>query len=104
MNIKELLQVVDKGWIKKPKGFRVHFQKMVDGQLATEYLPEPEQAPFGSDVVAWRSAWKLCQATQTDLDDIREGDIVNIYVIDDAGNRIRYYATQQFKVYNLYEG
>jgi hypothetical protein len=99
MNIKKLLKVVDKGWIRKPKGFRVHFQKMVDARLITEYLPDPDDAPFQSDVVAWRSAWKLWQATKNGNDEIKEGDIVNIYVIDDAGNPVKYYVTHQFKVY-----
>ena len=33
MKIGQTLKVIDKGWIKKPKGFRVHYQRQTDGQL-----------------------------------------------------------------------
>ena len=100
MNIKELLEVVDKGWIKKPKGFRVHFQKMIDAELVTEYLPNPNEAPFESDVVAWRYAWKLHMATKSDSAEIAAGELVNICVVDDSDNPIKYYASNRFEVFN----
>ena len=66
MNIKELLAVVDKGWIRKPKGFRVHFEKWTPEGPVTDFMPGTDSALMDSDVVAWRSAWKLFQATQSD--------------------------------------
>ncbi len=102
MNIKELLKTVDEGWVQKPKGFRVCYQKRVNDELITEYMPNENENPLESDVVAWRSAWKLHQATQTDGPEIAEDELVNIYVIDDTGKRIKYYATNLFEVYNPY--
>ena len=100
MKLSESLKIIYEGWVKKPKGFRVHFQKMVDSELMTDYVPGEEEAPLDSDVVAWRLAWKLSQATESDISGIRDGDIVNIYVVDDSGNAMKFYATNRLKVYN----
>jgi len=100
MNIKELLKTVDKGWVQKPKGFRVCYQKRINDEFITEYMPNKSENPLDSDVVAWRSAWKLHQATRTDGAESNANELFNIYVIDDTGERIKYYATGQFDVYN----
>ena len=39
-------------------------------------------------------------ASKSEPPDISAGDLVNIYVVDDAGNPIKYYATDQFEVFN----
>ena len=83
--------------------FRVHFQKMVDSELMTDYVPDEDGAPLDSDVVAWRLAWKLSQATKSDISGISNGDIVNLYVVDDSGNPIRFYGTNEFTILNVYE-
>ena len=103
MKIGQTLKVIDEGWIKKPKGFRVHFQRQRDGQVETEFTPGIDDAPLDSDVAAWRTAWKLQQATFTDNAEFGEGRVVNIYVVDDEGQPVRYYKTNQFKVYNRSE-
>jgi hypothetical protein len=54
-------------------------------------------------VVAWRLAWKLSQAGKSNQDEISEGDMVNIYVVDDLGNPIRFYGTNQPMVLNKRE-
>jgi hypothetical protein len=97
LNKKEVLDIIDEGWILKPKGYRVHFQKRVDDGWLTVIAPDNEKDLYDSDVVAWRIAWKLSRAGQT-----QEGEphIVNVYVVNDAGDRIRYYATGDFHVYN----
>jgi hypothetical protein len=102
VKVNEALKVIDEGWVRKPKGFRVHFQKKVNSQWVTEYVPGEEAKPLESDVVAWRLAWKLSVATRSDKTEISEGDIVNIYVVDDEGNKIKFYATDQFRVLNRY--
>jgi len=102
MNVKELLKTVDNGWVQKPKGFRVCHQKRMDDEFITEYTPDKKLSPFDSDVTAWRSAWKLNQATKTNGAEIGENELFNIYVIDDKGERVKYYATSQFEVYNPY--
>ena len=46
MKTKEALKIIDERWVKKRKGFRVHFQKMVNAELKTDYIP-PEEAGGG---------------------------------------------------------
>ncbi len=100
MKTKEALKIIDEGWVKKRKGFRVHFQKMVNSEPITDYVPGEEVKPLDSDVIAWRLAWKLAEATKTDSPEISDGDIFNIYVVDEEGNPITYYATNQAEVFN----
>ncbi|MGD8367298.1 MAG: hypothetical protein PVG78_06645 [Desulfobacterales bacterium] len=95
MKISELLAAVDEGWVRKPKWFRVRFQTRVDGRWVTDTVPGEGQTPFDSDVVSWRSAWKLCQAAESGA-----GDFVNITVVDDRGEPFRYYATGRCEVFN----
>jgi hypothetical protein len=103
VNINEALKLIDEGWVRKPKGFRVHFQKKINSEWVTEYAPGEEEKPLDSDVVAWRLAWKLFQATKSDNSEISEGDIVNIYVVDDLGNQFRFYGTNELTILNAYE-
>jgi len=103
MKISESLKIIDEGWVKKPKGFRVHFQKMINSEWVNDYAPGEEEAPLDSDVVAWRLAWKLSQAGKSTSPEMSEGDIVNIYVIDDSGNPIKFYGTGEFMVLNEHE-
>jgi hypothetical protein len=103
MKTAEAMKIVDAGWVRKRKGFRVCFQKMEDSKLVTDYVPATEDAPFPSDVVAWRLAWKLSEATKSENREIQDGDIVNIHVVDDQGNRIVFYGTNDFEIYKPYE-
>ena len=99
MKVSEALKVIDDGWVKKPKGFRVHFQKQKNSEWVTEYSPGEKENPLDSDVVAWRLAWKLAQARNSDAPE-NDDALVNIYVVDDSGNPIKYYASNQFEVFN----
>ena len=100
MKIAEGLKIIDEGWVRKQKGFRVHFQKQVDSEFITDYVPGTDEKPLDSDVAAWRLAWKLSQTAQSENPEISDSDIVNIYVVDDLGNPVSYYATNQPKVFN----
>ena len=100
MKVSELLKVVDQGWVKKPKGFRVHFQQITDEGPVTDYVPGENESLFDSDVVAWRSAWKLLQVAESDHPEMGDGKLVNIYVVDDSGNKVKNYATNQYEVFN----
>jgi len=100
MKTNEALKIIDEGWVKKRKGFRVHFQKMVNAELITDYVPAEEVKPFDSDVLAWRFAWKLSESTKTVRPEIGDGDIINVYVVDEEGNPINYYATNQPEIFN----
>ncbi len=100
MKVSEALKVIDDGWVRKPEGFRVHFQKQEDAEWVTEYSPGEKQKALDSDVVAWRLAWKLAEAGKSDTPESDDGALVNIYVVDDLGNPIKYYASNQFDVFN----
>jgi len=100
MKITEGLKIIGEQWIVKPKGFRVRFQKMVDSDLVTDYSPNLTASLLDSDIVAWRYAWKLSVATETDLPEISDGELVNITVVDEADNPVKYYVTNRFEVFN----
>jgi hypothetical protein len=100
MKIKELLAMVDRGWVHKPKGFRVHFEKMNQDGPQTDFVPGLDQDLLDSDVVAWRCAWKLYQATQSAEPEFGGGRLANIHVVDDEGRPVKNYATGNFDVYN----
>ena len=100
MQISEGLKIIQAGWVPKPKGFRVKYQKLVDGQLVTELSPPEESALLNSDVTAWRYAWKLFMTTRSDTADIREEELVNIHVVNDADEKVKYYATNDYEVFN----
>jgi hypothetical protein len=99
MKIAEVLKVIDQGWVQKPAGFRVHFQKKTDLEIITDFVPGTDDAPFDSDVTAWRTAWKLYQSTQSEHPDFGQGKLINIYVVDAAGNPVKYYATNRYEVF-----
>jgi len=100
MKVGESLKIVDKNWTRKAKGYRVCFQKKVDSELVTDFCPGQDDKPLDSDVTTWRLAWKLAVSTQTDGDDITADELVNVYVVDDLGNPIKYYATNKTEVFN----
>jgi len=95
VKISELLSVVDKGWVRKPAGFRVRFQTRENERWATDTMPGEGQTPLDSDVVAWRSAWKLWQAVKSGT-----GEFFNITVVDERGDPYRCYATGRLEFYN----
>ena len=100
MKSAEAYKIIDEGWVKKRKGFRVHFQRQVDSKIITDYFPDMDEGPWLSEIAIWRMAWKLAESKKSDTPDISAGDLVNIYVIEDGGNPIKYYATNQFEVFN----
>jgi hypothetical protein len=100
MKISEGLKVIERGWIIKPKGYRVKYQKLVNSELITDYSPDLEDKPLDSDVVAWRYAWKLYVATKSDSTEISDGELINIFVVDDSDSPVKYYATNQLEVFN----
>jgi hypothetical protein len=85
---------------KKPKGYRVRFEKIVESKPVTEFLPDESAAPFDSDVTAWRGAWKLAQSVEYHAESPEDGAIVNILVVDDQKNPVKNYATNRFEVYH----
>ena len=102
MKIAEGLKIIENGWIKKPKGFRVSFQKWTETGIEADLSPPPDAAPLNSDVTAWRYAWKLAQSTPLVAGQPKPGDMLNIFVVDQDNQPIVYYATGENEKFNEY--
>lgn len=100
MKIGKALKVIDEGWVQKDKGYRVRYQRKTESGVETEHTPGLDDAPLDSDVSAWRTAWKLYQATQNVNSEFGEGKMINIVVVNDSDELVRYYKTNDVKVYN----
>jgi hypothetical protein len=100
MDIAEGLKIIENGWVHKPKGFRVKYQKQTENGIETCYSPPMEAAPLNSDVTAWRYAWKLGQATRAETETNTPGALYNITVVDDQDKPFRFYNTNDFETYN----
>ena len=100
MKIGKALKVIDEGWVQKDKGYRVRYQRQTGSGVETEHTPGLDDPPLDSDVSAWRTAWKLVQATQSENINFGEGQMINVTVVNDQGDQIRYYKTNEHKVYN----
>ena len=100
MKIEEGLKIINKGWIRKSKGFRVKFDKHTDSGFKVVYSPPLDDAPLKSDVTAWRYAWKLWQATLAEAEADYPGAFYNIVVVDDRDQPVRFYITGELVVYN----
>ena len=100
MKITEGMKVIESGWVKKPKGFRVKFQQLQDGELVTAYSPPEDATALDSDVTAWRYAWKLAQATRPDADTLAQGHLVNLTVVDDQDTPVISYITGETEIFN----
>jgi hypothetical protein len=100
MKLAEGMKRISEGWIIKPKGYRVRFQQLVEGELVTEYSPGMEDKPLDSDVTTWRYAWKLAKATQPASQTLLPGDLVNVTVVDDRDTMVNYYATGKPEIFN----
>ncbi|MCG6910100.1 MAG: hypothetical protein LJE94_08255 [Deltaproteobacteria bacterium] len=100
MKITEAMQLIDENWVQKKKGFRVCLQRREGSDWITEYSPGEKAAPLDSDVTTWRLAWKLAQSTPLRTDGPREGDMVNVFVVDQDNAPITYYSTGEKAVFN----
>jgi hypothetical protein len=100
MKIAEGLKVIEKGWIRKSKGYRVRFHRLTETGIDQVYSPPQDAAPMNSDVTAWRYAWKLWQATREAAEQEAPGAFYNITVVDDMDREIRFYATGELETYS----
>ncbi len=103
MKLVEAMKVIDDGWVRRLKGFRVHFQKRENSQWATDYFPGQKAQPITSEISIWELARRFAEATKSEGPETTDGDIVNIYVVDDLGNPVKFYATNQPKIFNYRE-
>lgn len=100
MKIEEGLKIINSGWIRKPKGFRVRLDKWTDNRIEAAYSPPLDDAPLNSDVTAWRYAWKLWQATRVEPKADHPGALYNIIVVDDRDQPVCFYVTGELAVCN----
>lgn len=100
MKLAKGMKRIADGWIIKPKGFRVRFEQMTDGQLVKGYSPPMEDKPLDSDVTTWRYAWKLAMSAQPEEDNIPDGSLLNVTVVDDQDNPVIYYVTGKKETFN----
>lgn len=100
MKIAQGLKVIAKGWIRKPKGFRVRFQQQTSAGVESVYSPPIEDSPLTSDVTAWRYAWKLWQATREEAGTQAQDILYNITVVDDQDHPVRFFGTGEVEIYN----
>ena len=100
MKIADGLKLIENGWIRKPKGFRVRFDRQTEAGMEAVLSPPPEAALLNSDVTAWRYAWKLWQATRAAAETGDPGALYNITVVDDQERPFRFYGTGEVETYN----
>ena len=100
MKIAEGLALIKHGWIRKPQGFRVRFDRPTATGIEQVYSPPRDEMPLNSDVTAWRYAWKLRQSTVAKANDDRSGAFYNIVVVDDQDRPVRFFVNGEHLVYN----
>jgi len=100
METKDAMKIISDGWVRRLKGFRVHLQKRVNSEWITDYFPDKEQKPFSSETMAWELARRFAEATKSDSPEVDDGEIVNIYVVDDLDNPVKYYGTNKHMILN----
>ena len=59
--------------------------------------------PITSEISMWELARRFAEATKSEGLEANDGDIANIYVVDDLGNPVNFYATNQPKIFNYRE-
>ncbi len=100
MLVKDTVKIVNKGWIKRRKGYRVRFQRRTEEGWATEFSPDMQEKAWTSEISTWELARRLSEAAKNAQPGDPDGEIVNISVVDDAGEPVPYYATNQPYVMN----
>ncbi|MDF1556210.1 MAG: hypothetical protein P1P84_24285 [Deferrisomatales bacterium] len=100
MKVGEAMKIIDEGWIRKSKGYRVRYQHLDAGELVVAYSPGLADPPLDSDVSARRLAWKLWKATGTSGEGVGENEVVNLTVVDTDDQPVRSYVTGTQEVFN----
>ena len=100
MKIVEAMKVIDTKWVEKHQGFRVLFKRFNGTGWLDDVSPPEDASLLDSDVTAWRLAWKLAESSPLRSDKPREGDMVDIRVVDHKGEPVEYYATGEMTVFN----
>jgi hypothetical protein len=100
MNLKEAMQMIGTGWIQRPKGFRVRFDRRQGDQWISDFFPSEGEPLLTSDVMAWELARRFAEATRKEATGEAEGDISSITVVDHKGSPVKFYGTDTIRVLN----
>ena len=100
MDLKEAMQRIGAGWIQRPKGFRVRFERRQGDQWIPDSFPSEGETLFNSDVMAWELARRFAEATGKMTPEESEGDISEITVVDHTGAPVKFYGTDSIRVLN----
>jgi hypothetical protein len=92
MKLKAGADIIKEGWIRRKKGFRVRFEKRTDSGWVSDYIPDPTEKPWTSEVSTWELARRLAEATSAKTPGEDEDTMVNITVVDDLDNPVKFYA------------
>lgn len=83
MRFAEAQAIIRAGAIK-PKGFRVHFERVEGRFLCGDYFPERGEPLIETESEAWKLAKKFAAASK--------GQYVNLYVVDEKWGPVENYA------------
>ena len=100
MELKEAMKIIGAGWIQRPKGFRVRFDRRQGEQWFSDFFPAETETLLSSDVMAWELARRFAEATRKGVTGEAEGDISDITVVDHKGSPVRFYGTNAIRVLN----
>jgi hypothetical protein len=100
MKLKEAMKIMDDGWMRRVKGYRIRFQKQVNGEWVADYFPDEKQKPLSSEVSAWELARRFATSKPPNRQEPGGGEVANIYVVDDLGNPVTFYGTNELRVFN----
>jgi hypothetical protein len=100
MKLKEATKVIKDGWVRKRKGFRIRFEKRVEDHWEEDFFPDKEESAIKSEVAAWEYARRFALSTRAERPGGTDGAMVNIWVVDDTGAPVKFYATNQAMVLN----
>lgn len=100
MKLIEAMKAIDEGWVRRLKGYRVHFQKWEDNQWVSDFFPGEKAKPMTSEVSAWELARRFSAAGAPSSGEVGAGDVINVYVVDDQGNRVKFYGSDPDMVFN----
>jgi hypothetical protein len=100
MDLKEAMQMISAGWIQRPKGFRVRFERRQGDQWISDSFPSEGEALLTSDIMAWELARRFAEATRMEVTEEAEGGISSITVVDHTGTPVKFYGTDAIRVLN----
>lgn len=100
MDLKEAMKMIGAGWIQRPKGFRVRFERRQGDEWVTDSFPSEGEPLFTSDVMAWELARRFAEAARKEATGEANGEISSITVVDDKGRAVTFYGTDNLLMLN----